>query len=365
MIAEKLYCCDIPTALEEIRAGRVLAVVDDEEHLTQCSLVMASLEPSSDVLRLMESATSGFACMAVSEAHLSQVKLPASLERDSTIGAVFQNVVRKEDPCGNLSHSASKLQVIPFTIRKGGVLRHARPAECIGDLARLVGGELYSFFSTFRANESASAAEFREFVQTHSIQVLSIARLIKYRLSGEQLVRSKPAITLRSRYGDFQFRCIESDLFDCCAVLTKGDEHDFCRHPPLARIQRLPYADGACTCAASCMESAFENTLELISRDGHGIIVFMPSMRDFLPEGVEQNIAKNYFKEDPFSTLDESCINRATSVGACAQILRHLGAKRVRIISNRPQRVRDLESFGIEIVEEIGVGRSEQRPTDC
>jgi 3,4-dihydroxy 2-butanone 4-phosphate synthase/GTP cyclohydrolase II len=358
MSIEKLCFCDVPTALEEIRAGRVLAIVNEEENVQEGSLVMASTEPSPDTVRFMLSATSGLACMAVPEVDLQQVDLPTSLRRDFTLGAVFPNI-SEATPDGEGPRVRVESHIIPFTTRKSGVLRHARPAECIADLSGMLGGEQYCFFSTFPAGHITT--ELHNVVRTHSLKILSITELIRYRLLREKHVRSKSAFLVRSRHGEFRFHCVESDVIDRCAVLVKGDEHEFGRRPPLARIERIPMVGGMCTCLPTCMETSFEETVEMMHRDGHGIIVFMPSMRDCSQQEVVQKFTMDYFKDDPFSTLDDCCVHRVTSAGVCAQILRHLGAKCVRIVSNRPQRMRDLESFGIHIIEEVGIGRNQQR----
>lgn len=361
MAGEKLNLCDVPTALEEIHAGRVLAIVDDDVYVREGALVMASETPSPGLLRFMISATSSLACMAVPDADFRHLKIPSCLENEYILGAIFPEI--KKRTSGECSSDAFERHIIPFTARKSGVLRYPRPAECITDLSRLLGEKRHCFFSSFKADAVMEKVDL--FAQEHAIKILSIAELVRYRLVHERHVRSKSTFLVRSRFGEFKFRCIESDVFDRCAVLIKGEEQEFDHQPPLARIERVPTVGGMCACLAICMEAAFQDTVELMYRDGHGIIVFIPAMRDFSPEEMAQKSTLEFFKDDPFSTLEDSTFQKVRSAGMCAQILQHLGANRIRIVSNRPRRVRAIESFGIEIIEEVHVGPGSVMTCGC
>jgi len=321
---------------------------------------MVSAEPSPEALRTMMSATSGLACMAVSEADLRKVKMPGSLENCFAMGALFPEDRARKGFGNTSSERAFKQRLVPFTTHKNGVLGRPRVAECASDLARMLGGDQCSLFCTFGSDSRGPAiARLNEMVKAYSLKVLSIVELVRYRLLHEEHVRSRGSTPVMSKHGKFQFACIESDVFEQCGVLIKGDRSSFHSHPPMVRIENIPRAGSACTCLLRCAGASFTDSSELMHRDGCGIIIFMPYMGELSPGRVVQEFTLEHFRDDPFSTLGDSIFRSVVSAGVCAQIIRHLGAVSIRAISNRPHRLKDLESFGIKIVEEVSIKQAQ------
>lgn len=192
MGAEKACFCDVLTAVSEIRAERVLAIVNDEDNVRGAALVMASASPSPETLRLMVSLTCGLVFMAVTEADLRQVRLPPSLEKNFMLGAISPQA-SQSDCLGQYSDEGVRTHpIIPLTTRKNAVLRYSRPAECIVELAELAGGGMYCFFSSFGSDKSAYvSASLHKAMETHSLRVLSTADLTSVKQDVKRCFRSE------------------------------------------------------------------------------------------------------------------------------------------------------------------------------
>jgi 3,4-dihydroxy 2-butanone 4-phosphate synthase/GTP cyclohydrolase II len=333
--------CDVSTALEEMRSGRVRMLADREGADTVCHLAVAADRVTLEALRSIMSLSGGLPCVATPQSHLDRLQLPSFLQCDFALRAAFNG---DDDP---------RRPIIPLTTSRHGVLARPGAAECVVDLARLAGMSPAGFFCTVMRAETAKALTLTEWDERHSLKMFNIAELVKHRLANEIHIRIKDVFPMQTRFGHFQFSSFESDVFDSCTALTKADPQEFQSRPPLVRIEAVHSPESACTTLLTCLNHEFQQTLDLIYHDGAGIIIGVPCQRQLSAEELVRTTVMPFFQEDPFSTLEGSVSQQLMAAGICSQILHYFSADHIRIVTNKPRRLSSLTAFSINIVSNV------------
>lgn len=351
----RICFCDPLAAAGELRAGRSLLVTDGEYLDKTAHLIAAADTITPDLLHFMVSTTGSLACMAAMQSDLRQVRLPVPLQSSFALGAAFGNDGALADVNRIGADQDLRHAVVPLTIGKHGVLGRLGPAQCAVDLAKLAGLAPSAFLSKIMCekNEPLGVAPLIALARRHRLKAFSIAELFKYRLSEETHIRRKATLPVKTRYGSFQYVGFDSDIFDPCTVLIKGDLNEFRLHPPLLRIESIHSHGAPCSSLLVYLDEGFDRALKLMSLDGSGILICLPSSWQASTEELFEVFTMPLFKDDPFSTLEDSTFRRLMAAGISAQILKSLNAERVRIVSNKPHRLVDLTKFGIDIIAHV------------
>jgi 3,4-dihydroxy 2-butanone 4-phosphate synthase / GTP cyclohydrolase II len=370
--------CDVPTALEEFRAGRMIVVVDDEDRENEGDLTMAAECITPEAINFMAKYGRGLICLAMTEERLDYLRLPLmSAENTSNFGTAFtESVDAREGVTTGISAAdrAKTIQVaidpqttyrdlarpghmFPLRARKGGVLVRAGQTEASVDLARLAGMVPAGVICEIMNDDGTMSRvpELTEFCQQHNMKMLTVAEIIRYRMANERYVVRQGEAMVPTRHGEFRLVAYKSELNgESHIALVRGNIEDSPEQPTLVRMHSHCVAGdvfGATWCEC---RNVLDRSMEMIAAEGRGAIIYLHSnTKGFAVEPLEGHSSLQFHKDQRLPTLPDSQRNTQREVGIGAQILSDLKLSKIRLLTNRPRKVAALEGFGLEIVEQV------------
>jgi 3,4-dihydroxy 2-butanone 4-phosphate synthase / GTP cyclohydrolase II len=374
---------DVPTAIEEIRAGRMIVVVDDEDRENEGDLTLAAEKVTPEAINFMAKFGRGLVCLALTEERLDHLRIgPMTAENTSNYGTAFCEAIDARDgvttgistydrartiqvaidPATRPSDLARPGHVFPLRARKGGVLVRAGQTEASVDLARMAGLVPAGIICEIMKDDGTMARvpDLVEFCQTHGMKMLTVADLIRYRMQNERYVHRVGESLIDTRHGEFRLIAYESEVDggDSHIALVRGDENSDV--PVLVRMHSHcvlgdVFGSTGCDCHAT-----IEGSMDAIAREGRGALIYLhQTSKGFSVERVGERTALTFHRDRTLPALPESERKTQREIGIGAQILSDLNLRRIRLLTNHPRRVVALEGFGIEIVEQVSVPHQE------
>jgi 3,4-dihydroxy 2-butanone 4-phosphate synthase/GTP cyclohydrolase II len=371
---------DVPTAVEEIRAGRMIIVVDDEDRENEGDLTLAAEKVTPEAINFMAKFGRGLVCLAMTEERLDHLRLgPMSSENTSQYGTAFCEAIDARDgvttgisahdrahtikvainPATRPSDLARPGHMFPLRARKGGVLVRAGQTEASVDLARLAGMIPAGVICEIMKDDGTMARvpDLIQFCRTHEMKMLTVAELIRYRMQHERYVHRVGEALIDTKYGEFRLIAYESEVDGGAShmALIRGDISDASR-PVLVRMHAhcLPgdvFGATGCDC-----NQTLEASLKAIAEEDRGALIYLHSTsKGFTAEKIGEQSFLTFHRERRLPSLPESERKTHREIGLGAQILSDLNLKRIRLLTNHPRRVAALEGFDIEIVEQVPV----------
>ena len=369
----------IEEALIDIRDGKFVIVVDDEDRENEGDFVCAAEKMTPEMINFMITHGRGVVCAALTEERCDELDLEMQVTKNTSIHSTpFTVSVDKLEDCSTgvsavdraatfiaLANPASKPEtfgrpghVFPLRARSKGVLRRAGHTEASVDLARLAGlfpaGALIEIM-----NEDGSMArlpELLEIADKFELKVITIKDLIAYRLKSESLVEKGEKVNMPTAFGQFKlipFKQISNGLEH--VALIKGEwEKD---EPILVRVHSSCITGdifGSMRC--ECGEQ-LHKAMQLIEKEGKGVIVYMNQEGRGI--GLMNKIKAYKLQEEGLDTVDANlhlgfnADERDYGVGA--QILREVGVSKIKLMSNNPVKRIGLEAYGLSIIENVPI----------
>jgi 3,4-dihydroxy 2-butanone 4-phosphate synthase/GTP cyclohydrolase II len=372
--------CDVETALEEIRAGRMIVVIDDEDRENEGDLTMAAEKITPDAINFMAKYGRGLVCLAMTEERLDYLRLgQMSAENTSNFGTAFTESIDAKDgvttgisaydrsqtirvaidPATRPNDLARPGHIFPLRARKGGVLVRAGQTEASVDLARLAGLVPAGVICEIMSDDGTMARvpELTEFCRRHDMKMLTVAELIRYRMAHERYVRRLAEAVVPTAYGDFRMIAYESEITgDSHIAMVKGDVENAGDEPVLVRMHShclVGDVFGAKWCGC---RDVIDAAMRRIAEEGRGALIYLHSTsKGYSVERLGDRMTIQFHHEQQLATLPESQRRIQREIGIGAQILSDLNLKRIRLLTNHPRKVAGLEGFGIEIVEQVPV----------
>jgi 3,4-dihydroxy 2-butanone 4-phosphate synthase/GTP cyclohydrolase II len=350
----------IPEAIEEIRAGRMLIVVDDEDRENEGDLTMAAQLVTPEAINFMATHGRGLICLALAPERCDQLHLPLiSPMNTSRFGTAFcESVDAAEGVTTGISAADRALtirlcmrpgtrpqdlarpgHVFPLRAREGGVLVRAGQTEAGVDLARLAGLEPGGVICEIMKEDGTMARvpDLVEFCLTHGLKMISVASLIRYRHATENLLKLRGEGCLDTEFGSFRTMTFESTVNgESHLALIHGDIQG--RPNVLVRMHsRCVLGDVFGSTACRCQDM-IRASLERIAREGAGVLVYLH---------------QSGLGERKHIPMPDGSPRPLHEFGIGAQILANLGLSSIRLITNRMRKLPGLDAFGITIVEQV------------
>jgi 3,4-dihydroxy 2-butanone 4-phosphate synthase / GTP cyclohydrolase II len=369
----------IEEAIVDIKDGKFIIVVDDEDRENEGDFICAAEKITPDMVNFMVTHGRGVLCAPLTEDRCDELDLEMQVDKNTSIHSTpFTVSVDKLEGCTTGVSAADRAatfqaladpisqpdtfgrpgHIFPLRARNKGVLRRAGHTEAAVDLARLAGlnpaGALIEIM-----NEDGTMArlpELFEIADRFDLKVVSIKDLIAYRLKTESLVEMGEKVNMPTKYGNFKlipFRQISNGLEH--VALIKGEwEID---EPILVRVHSSCITGdifGSLRC--ECGEQ-LHKAMQLIEKEGKGVVVYMNQEGRGI--GLMNKIRAYKLQEEGFDTVDANlhlgfdADERDYGVGA--QILRETGVSKIRLMTNNPKKRIGLEAYGLSIVENVAL----------
>ena len=398
----------IEEALEEIRQGHQIVLVDDEDRENEGDLAMAAEKATPEAINFMAKFGRGLICLALTEARCEELHLPPmSPVNTSNYGTAFcesidarrgtttgisaadraTTILAAIDPATRPADLARPGHVFPLEARRGGVLVRAGQTEASVDLARISGLYPGAVICEIMNDDGTMARlpQLADFCRVHGLKLVSVADLIRYRMRHERYVRRVAESELPTRYGAFRMIVYSSDIDGAEHVaLVHGslgsDGENFGAEvseaarqaPPLVRVHsHCLTGDVFGSIACDCQET-IARSLEAIAAEGRGVFVYLhlaargfsieaPSAHDVMPRVLYHGLQHERGQIEAGSAAHQQMLQRESGIGA--QILSDLGLTELRVLTNHPRKLVALEGYGLRIADQVPIPTRSTHPT--
>ncbi|GAB6012189.1 bifunctional 3,4-dihydroxy-2-butanone-4-phosphate synthase/GTP cyclohydrolase II [Viscerimonas tarda] len=377
---EKITLNTIDEAIDEIKKGNFVVVVDDEDRENEGDLIIAAEAITAEKINFMETQARGLICVPLTAERCDELELPmmvsnntsthatpftvsvdllgggcttgiSASDRAKTIQALTRPDTKPED-LGRPGH------ISPLRAKNKGVLSRIGHTEAAVDLAKLAGFYPAGVLIEIKKEdgEMARLPELRKFADTHNLKLISVAGLVKYRLERESLIEKGVKVNMPTQYGDFKlipFRQKSNGLEHIALIKGEWGKDE----PILVRVHSScatgdTFGSKRCECGDQLHKS-----MEMVQNEGKGVIVYLNQEGRGI--GLMAKMEAYKLQEEGLDTVDANlhlgfgADERNYGVGAA--ILRELGVTQMRLMTNNPVKRIGLESFGLEVVENVPI----------
>jgi 3,4-dihydroxy 2-butanone 4-phosphate synthase / GTP cyclohydrolase II len=371
---------DVAGALEEIKAGRMIVVVDDEDRENEGDLTLAAEFVTPEAINFMARHGRGLICLALTEERADYLRLgPMTQQNSSRFGTAFTETIEARegvttgisaydrahtikvaiDPGSTAQDLARPGHVFPLRARKGGVLVRAGQTEAAVDLARLSGLIPAGVICEVMKDDGTMARvpDLMEFCNQHGLKMLTVAELIRHRLQHERYIVRVAESAMPTEWGEFRMIAYESEVHggESHVALVRGDVSG--TEPVLVRVHSHCLAgDVFGTTLCDCQRTMHES-LRMIAEAGRGALIYLHNAsRGFEVDRTASPGRIVFHHEARQRERHEDRRQRILrEVGLGGQILADLGIHRIRLMSNTPTHVPALQGFSVEIVEQVAI----------
>ena len=370
----------IESAIEDIKNGKLIIVVDDEDRENEGDFITAAENATPEVINFMSTYGRGLICASITEERCSELNLQPMVtdntslhetaftvsidllgdgcttgisahDRSKTVKALVNPDLRPED-LGRPGH------IFPLKAKKGGVLRRSGHTEAAIDMARLAGyapaGVLVEIMN--QDGSMARLPQLKEIAKKFDLKLISIKDLIEYRLQQETLIKEEVRVNMPTKYGSFELIAFEQiNTGEIHLALKKGEwQKD---EPVLVRVHSSCMTGDILGSLRCDCGDQLHHALKMVEQAGKGVVLYMNQEGRGI--GLLNKLKAYKLQEQGRDTVEANLElgfdMDGRDYGVGAQILRHLGVSKMKLMSNNPRKRAGLLGYGLEVIENVQI----------
>ena len=366
----------IEHAIEDIKNGKLVIIVDDEDRENEGDLVCAAEKITPELINFMATHGRGLICMPITEERCDFLQLPPQTqENTSSMGTAFtisieakegvttgisaadraKTILTAVNPNAKPTDLARPGHVFPLRAKNGGVLVRIGQTEASVDMARLAGLDPSAVICEIMNEDGTMARmpQLESVAETHGLKIISVADLVRYRIEKESLVKRIVETDLDTEYGTFRAVLYENIISgETHLAMSMGELSDLTT-PTLVRVQTENITFAMFGSKLGEASGAMQSSLRKISEEGRGVILYLRQRENNL-DLIHQLSTYALMKEkdiDFQTAREETGYGKARDHGIGAQILHDLGVRKLRLLTNHPPQVNAIDAFDLEIVD--------------
>lgn len=370
----------IESAIEDLKKGKLLIVVDDEDRENEGDFITAAANVTPEIINFMSKFGRGLICAPLTEERCDDLKLNLMVENNTVLhqtpftvsvdlighgcttgisahdrAQTVQALINPDTKPGDLGRPG---HIFPLRAKSAGVLRRAGHTEATVDLARLAGFEPAGVLVEIMNDDGTMARlpQLMDIAKKFDLKIISIKDLIEYRLKNESLIEEEVRVQLPTRHGDFELVAFrQTSTGEHHLALKKGEwEKD---EPVLVRVHSSCFTGDIMHSLRCDCGDQLQKAMEMVEREGKGVVLYMNQEGRGI--GLMNKLKAYKLQEEGKDTVEANLAlgfkNDQRDYGVGAQILRHLGVSKIRLMTNNPRKRAGLSGYGLEIVENVAL----------
>jgi 3,4-dihydroxy 2-butanone 4-phosphate synthase/GTP cyclohydrolase II len=365
--------------IEDIKAGKMVIVCDDEDRENEGDLTMAAEFVTPEDINFMATHGRGLICLPMAEEMLDRLEVPQMITHNSSrMGTAFTVSIEAKDGISTGISAADRAHtcrvavddatdpedlvmpghIFPLRARPGGVLQRAGQTEAAVDLSRLAGLKPAGVICEIMKEDGTMARvpDLEKFSEKHSVKMVNVAQIIEHRRTYETLVKCTVETKLPTPFGEFRLKAYDNEIDELTHLaLVMGEPED--KDDVLVRVHSACLTGDAlhslrCDCGAQ-----LEAAMRAVAQEGEGVIVYM--QQEGRGIGLMNKMKAYHLQDEGLDTVEANqrlgLAPDLRDYGIGAQILKDLGLRRIRFMTNNLTKVVGLQGFGLEIGERVPI----------